>query len=123
MTYEFRKIPDAQILEVKLQGMLSTELRKQVLYEASIKLRNDGYNKLLVDILETTISPNQLSFDAFPLVGVLKEYDFYPPKKLAFLKKEDHEVRKLFEKAAGQEGLNVKYFNSRDEAMEWLCQS
>ena len=87
MIYEFRKIPDTQILEVKLQGTLSTELRKQVLHEASIKLNNNGYSKLLVDILETTINPNQLSFDAFPLVNVLKKYGFHPPKKLAFLKK------------------------------------
>ena len=123
MTYKFKKMPEAQVLEVKLQGMLSNELRAQVLGEASAKLNIEEYNRLLVNIIDTTISKNQLSFDAYPLVDVLKKYDFKPPRKLAFLKKEDHMVRTLFEQAANQEQISVKYFSDRDEAMEWLCQS
>ncbi|MCP3921519.1 MAG: hypothetical protein GY714_02930 [Desulfobacterales bacterium] len=123
MTYEFRTLPDAQILEVKMQGLLNSALRAEVLCEASAKLGINEYNRLLVNIFETTISEKQLSFDAYPLVDVLKKNDFKPPKKIAFLKKEDHVVRTLFEKVAQQEGFNVKYFYSRDEALVWLCQS
>jgi hypothetical protein len=123
MTYKFKKMHKDQILEVKLQGMLSNGFRVQVLREASIRLSFNGYHKLLVDIIETAISTNQLSFDAIPLVDGLKMFGFHPPKKLAFLKKEDHAVRTLFEKAANQEGLNVKYFDNKKEAIEWLCKS
>jgi hypothetical protein len=123
MTYKFKEIPNSQILEVKLQGVLSNALRVKVLREASVRISFNGYNRLLVDTRETTISNSQLSFDAIPLVDGLKIFGFHPPKKLAFLKKEDHAIRTLFEKAASQEGLNVKYFDNKEEAIEWLCKS
>lgn len=120
MGFSLHNLPEEQTVEVIVEGQLSMELRHDLLSQALFALQASGFVRLLIDVTRTVFGPAESMTDAFQVITYMRNLGFAPGIRIAFLQRGDDSRRKFFENAAQTDGLDLKYFNDRDEALLWL---
>ena len=123
MSPEFSQIPDLEIIELTVEGLIDQTRREKILLGAVIQLNMAGYVRLLIDVINTKYAPNRVMTDALSTTMFMKKINFPPQTRMAVLYEHEKKHRKHFETIARFAGFKVKYFKNRDKAIEWLCQN
>ncbi|MFC1523904.1 hypothetical protein ACFL6N_03855 [Thermodesulfobacteriota bacterium] len=122
MDYTTANIIEFKLIEFTVNGLLSEEIRKEILMNAAGALSVAGYNRLLIDLVDTEFKANEPVTGALTLVTYMRKIGFPPMTRMAFIYSDAESHRKYFENVAQADGFHLKYFKNRDEAIEWLCE-
>ena len=122
MGYNITHLPQFQTVAITAEGVLNEEIRKEIFITAAFELNKAGYRRLLIDVVQAVIAPEEPLTGALALVSFMKQLSLPKHTKMALFYKNEAEHRKFFESAAQMEGFDLQYFMDRDEAIAWLTQ-
>lgn len=121
MGYSIIDIPSLKIVEVTVDGLLDLDTKEQVLSKSFLAILRKNYERLMIDI-DNTFSPlNQTMTDALYLTSFMKTIGFHESIRLALVSKKKEDIHLYLESATMAQGVNLKYFNNREQAITWLC--
>jgi hypothetical protein len=120
--FRIKKIDDLQMIEIIVEGLLTQEIRKNILIDSTAFLAQTGYKRLLIDVVNSVFSPGEPMTGALTLINYMKQLGFPTGTRIAFLYRDAETHRKFFESMAQMEGFSLKYFQERDAAIDWLCE-
>ncbi len=125
MPYTIESLFDLGIISVDATGAISQEMRKETYLKSGYDLKSAGFHKLLVDVTDSTIKDNNKSRTINTLDMVMFMYTnrvtLKKPLKIAVLSLDREGSHRNFIRLAQIIGrLNIKYFTSRDKAINWL---
>ncbi len=122
MNYKIEKLPDLRIIKVIVDGTLDQDTRKEIHLKAVGELTINGYDRLLIDVCNSTLPPNYMIGDSLDMISYMKKFEGHKNKKIAFLFTSGESPRKTFVNTAQLWGINIMHFSNQDEAINWLCQ-
>lgn len=120
MKHLIKKDLSDQILMFEASGLINTENAKQIFFEAGLQLNLNNYHRCFIDLTETELDPSQTRTEIFTFSDVLIKAGFDETKKIVILLPFIDERALIFEKAANLEGFQLKHFDDKPRAMEWL---
>jgi len=121
MVHLIKDIPNLQIVEVTVDGLLDLDTQQQVLSKALLQLMRTHYQRLMIDIIDTFSPLNQTMTDALYLISFMRTIGFHESMRLAFIFQNEEDLRWYLESAALAQGFHLKYFRKRERAIAWLC--
>lgn len=102
--------------------LLTQDIRKNILSVVAVHLDNSSYDRVLVDLRNSSFNPAEPMTGALELAAYMASIGISSTVKIAFLFEEAERHRKYFEGVANTSGFNVKYFRNMDTAVAWLHQ-
>ena len=78
MSLEFAKIPDLEVIEGTVEGLLDQTRREEILLGAVTQLREAGYVRLLLNVINTEYAPDPKTTDALSTVMFMEKINFPP---------------------------------------------
>jgi hypothetical protein len=121
LEYILRQRTDIQALIIEANGMMNTKVAKSMVLATGLELNNSGLRRCFFDLANTAIDPDQTMTEMFMFVNVFKQAGIDKSVRMAALYTSGGKYRLHLEKSAAFEGLNLKHFTVRDEAIKWLC--
>ena len=122
MGYLTTNMPNLQIIEVTVEGLLDFDFRQRILSKSLLKLIGTGYTRLMIDISNTYSPVHQSMAEALHLTSFMKTIGYHDTIRLAFLYRDEDDFKLYLESTAMAQGFNIKYFRKRENAIDWLCE-
>ena len=124
MNYSIDILSDKKIVRVSIDGSLTQEERKEIHAKAINTLVLNCFNKLLIDVSNSKLSPQYSTGDSLDMIKYMARFESPDGTRIAYVNRTDEVPRKTFVETARQFAeLNIQYFKSSEEAIVWLCDS
>jgi hypothetical protein len=120
MKYFIKKELDTQTVSIEANGIINTDLSKEMVLAVGAELNYTGFQKCFFDLTSTDIDPEQKMLDIYMFVKIFLKASINEFVKMAVITKSKNEFYLYLEKAANSEGYNLKHFTSRNDALNWL---
>ncbi len=120
MNYDIEPDSKNQIIRVKVTCLLNQDIRKEILLAVASQLVLSDFSRVIIDLTESTFSPEESMVGALDLTHFMRSIDIKPDVKFAFIYSEAESHRKYFENVAQSDGFNLKYFKNLNNALVWL---
>ncbi len=121
MKYKIENFSDLEIIMITINGTLDQEMRKELHLKVVNDLTVNGYDRLLIDVCNSTLSHDFSTSDSIDMAIYMQQFAMHGNTKIAFLCAGEEDARKNFVNTAQLIGINIEYFINQDEAIEWLC--
>jgi len=121
MAFTIESDSKKQVVEVKVSGLLNQKIRKEILLTVAGQLRINNFSKVIIDVTASVFDPDETMIGAWDLANYIRDIGVNPKVRWAFIYKDGESHRKYFEKVAEKEGLSIRYFKNRNNALEWLA--
>lgn len=121
MDLSVSKNTDLKTVLVKAFGLINTDVAEGMVLRAGAAISISNYQRCFFDLTETELDDNQFMTKMFMFVDVFKRAGFTDSVKIAALLTSTDKYRKFLENSATAEGINLKHFTDRQEALSWLC--
>ncbi|MDH5183611.1 MAG: hypothetical protein OEX12_06925 [Gammaproteobacteria bacterium] len=118
MTYKLDLNTSLQIVELKYMGTVQLSTRKQARDEVFQMCRTHKISRALVDLSNSDIQMSET--DAVKFASAFRDADLPVNYHLACIANPDNSIENLVQTLITIDGINVKYFLDRDEAIAWL---
>ena len=123
MEYTVNKEPDLQTIVIEVRGFINTNIADEMILAAGYALNLSGFKRVLFDVSKVEIDPNQTMTGMFMFSDVFIKANIKKSVRIAALVVGDGKLQLHLENAVSAKGFNIKHFNNRDEALNWLCMS
>jgi hypothetical protein len=121
MKYVIDKLSDLEIIKATVLGTLNQDIRKEILSKAVNELNTNGYQRLLIDVTDSKVSPNYTTVNSLDLANYMKTLETEHHAKIAFLSTQTEAGHESFVKLAqAVGGKYIKHFRNYDKAITWL---
>lgn len=109
-----------ELITVEVSGIISTQNASNALIAVSIENTTLDYKKILFDLTETKMDPNQSLIE---MICFSNQFSILTPDKSikisALVKHIDYFCEQLEEAAQGN-GYQLRHFTNKNGALEWL---
>ncbi len=109
-----------RLIKFQVTCLLTQDIRKEILLSIANQLMITKYSRVLIDLTDSSFNPNEPMVGAMALTKFMETIGIQPHVKIAFVYSEAETHRKYFERVAGLEGFNLRYFKNRNKAFKWL---
>lgn len=120
MGYKLEIDSKNQLIKIVATCELNQKIRKMILGDIAVNLKNYNYSRAMIDLTETEFDYHVPTTGASDLIAYMKIIRIPPQAKLAFIYSEAEPHRKHYEQVCQKEGYNVRYFRKLNDALEWL---
>jgi len=118
MNYKLTINTELQFVDLIYTGTIQLSTRKQARDEVFNLCRTHKLSRALVDLSKSDIRMSES--DAIKFTSAFRDADLPPNYHLACITSSDNRVENLVQTLITIDGINVKYFLDRDEAIAWL---
>ena len=122
MKYVIKQGSDTETVVIETSGMINTKVAEKMVLAAGSELDNTNFQRCFFDLTNTEVDPNQTMADMFMFIAVFKKASIKKSVRMAALYASGGTHRLILEKAAIEEGFNLKHFTDRIAALSWLYQ-
>lgn len=118
MPYQLTINTELKFVELKYTGAIQLNTRKQARDEVFDLCKKHIISRALVDLCDSDIQMSDT--DAVRFASAFRDANLPPNYHLACIANPDNAIENLVQTLITIEGINVKYFLDRTEAIAWL---